>query len=171
LICPSCSHANPQGALTCQKCHMALPSSDRKISNSTMQFREGAGGGITDDRIMTVKMKALFNACDAYDKGDMSAEEFSLRLDVAEADLKKARATVANLELPQIGDDVPEEHVEFLREARELGAEGLNSVKQGIRGCWNGLEILRSCVDTPNRAKMEEGIHAYFEGGQEIMRV
>lgn len=173
-ICPGCSTPNDPDSKTCKKCSRALPQmAGSEVQGSSFQLVEGEepSGETGEELILMSKVKALFDACQSFDAGTLPAAELAVYLEQAHADLAQARRVVGALQVPEIPDDIPEEHRAFIEEANDLGVMGLDTVLEGIALADEGIDKLTNCLEHHTRESLEDGMRTYFLGTQKMLKI
>lgn len=120
---------------------------------------------------MTTHLKRLFDACEAVDQGQMTADEFVSILDWAEGLLDQAEAQISKVPRPAAPEDVAEEEREQIQEQLHLVDETEELLTQAIGDFRGGLDMMRSYLDSKSRDALVQGIRTVWEASQRLYQV
>lgn len=176
VLCPRCGQPNMPDVRVCTQCGGPLPRvADPQFSQgaaSTFEVREtDEPRPQREEMVMTTHLKRLFDACEAIDQKQITAEEFLEVLDWAEGLLEQGESQLGNLSRPGIPTDLSEEEEESLQDQLGLVDETVDLLHQGIQEFRNGLEVMRSYLDKRQRDTLVTGIRIVWEASQKIYQV
>lgn len=178
ILCPRCGEPNMPGIKVCNKCSGPLPQvADAEFSrgaSSTFEVREAdepRPDESGEEMVMTTHLKRLFDACEAIDQKQITPEEFGQILDWAEDLLEQGESQMGAIPRPGVPSDLDEEEEESVQEQLNLVDETGDLLVQGIAEFRNGLELMRSYLDSANRDALVQGIRTVWEGSQKIYQV
>lgn len=172
IVCPSCSTLNVPTNRMCSQCNRQLPqmtgSEEFGGSSSQVEYSDSEDLGAP---VMTDVMKRLFDACENFQSGKLSADELLAMCDGLDAEIANARATLGRLRLPPIPADAPEDQIQDAHDVSEVIMGGLGLMEQGIEDCEFGIAKIRSGVLTESNEDLREGQTFYFQGCQYMWQV
>ncbi len=177
VLCPRCGEPNLPDLRVCTKCSGPLP----RVADP--QFNQGAASTFevreTDeprpeqapDMVMTNHLKRLFDACEAIEQKQITAEEFLEVIDWAEGLLEQGESQLESMPRPGIPTGLSEEEEQSLHEQLGLVDETVELLEQGIQEFRSGLDVMRTYVDKRQRDTLVTGIRVVWEGSQKIYQV
>lgn len=177
VLCPRCGEPNLPDLRVCTKCSGPLP----RVADP--QFNQGAASTFevreTDeprpeqapDMVMTNHLKRLFDACEAIEQKQITAEEFLEVIDWAEGLLEQGESQLESMPRPGIPTGLSEEEEQSLQEQIGLVDETVELLEQGIQEFRSGLDVMRTYVDKRQRDTLVTGIRVVWEGSQKIYQV
>ncbi len=173
IVCPSCSTLNVPTNRMCSQCNRQLPQMTGSEefgggANSQMEFSDSEDLGAP---VMTDVMKELFDACEGFQAGKVSADELLAICDRLDQGVVHARETLSKLRLPPIPADAPEDQVKDANDVSEVIVGGIGLMEQGIEDCEFGIAKIRSGVLTESNEDLREGQTFYFQGCQYMWQV
>ena len=121
--------------------------------------------------VVTRTMKALYDVCEAYEKGTVTQQEFLAALKANEARVRHAEATLAALTLPDIPEDATDAERDRAQEFLIFGGDALGLLAQGTGHCMAGLMTLENYAREDQVADMRDGLKQYFEGCQKLLQI
>lgn len=176
MVCPHCQALNQAAARTCEKCHGVLPQftgSEVYGSWSTSSFQVGEGETATGTRgpVVTRSMQALADSCAAYEKGEMSQEDFLKVLETNRENVQRAETRLASLEMPPVPEEATEEERAKCEEFLAFAGDTIGLLSQGVAQCTAGLEKLEKYALEDKTTDLQEGLREFFEGCNRMLQI
>lgn len=176
MMCPHCQALNQAQARTCEKCQGSLPQfsgSEVYGSWASSSFQTMEGGATTGARgpVVTRSMEALASACLAYEKGEMSQDDFVDVLRTNEENVRKAESRLAALEMPEVPEEATEEERAKCEEFLAFAGDTIGLLSQGVGQCMSGLMKLEKYAFEDTTTDMKEGLHEFFEGCNRMLQI
>jgi len=174
IVCPSCSTMNTPSRV-CSGCGRQLPqmtgSEEFGVgASSSLEIAE-TPDGLAAGPVMTDVMKKLFDACESYQGGELSADELLAMLDQLDAGVGEARKTILRQRMPTIPQDAPDDQKQDAEEVAEVVTGAVGLLEQGIEDCEFGIAKIRHGVLTDSPDDIREGQQFYFQGTQYMWQV
>lgn len=177
VTCVKCGLKQESGGATvCVSCGAQLPQQlgggvYDSASTSSFQVLEGEADDLNRAQVVTSTMKALFDKCEAFEKGNLSREDFFAYLETAEEQIDAAEVNLSRVEVPEFPEEATEEEVVEFTPVVELGEEALHMLALGLAECRGGIDYMRLSVEDEKPELMKEGMRVYFEGTQKMWEV
>lgn len=174
IVCPSCSTLNAS-ARVCSGCGRQLPQMTGSEeygfgATSSMEISE-TPDGLAAGPVMTDVMKKLFDACDGFHSGNVSADELMALLNQLDAGVAEARKTIPRHRMPAIPEDAPDDQKQDAEEVTEVVMGAVALLEQGIEDCEFGIAKIRNGVLGDSPEDIREGQQFYFQGTQYMWQV
>lgn len=174
-MCPHCQTYNPAGQKNCSKCNRQLPHfAGNELEQSRFQAVEGGGvAGLSapQDAVVAPSMKGLYDACEAYEKGNMPQEEFLEVLKRNEEKVRVAEVRLSNMKVPEIPVEATEAEREKAQEFNAYVTDAIGLLAQGVGQCMSGLMKLERYAREDQVADMRDGLKEYFDGTQKLVQI
>lgn len=178
VACIHCSTMNPPEVRVCSKCARPMPLAKFGSSGqATMEIREGGmarGGGapdFTQETVMTDTIKALFDMCEAYEKGEIEAQTLISLLDSRQSEIEQAAQKLSAFKAPDIPSEASDEEREVSEQFVQLTNDALDMLDAGLAQCQDGLDKIRHGLETGNLDLMDQGRELYYEGCQKMWEI
>lgn len=174
VACIHCSTMNPMEARVCSNCARPMPLA-KFGGQATMEVREGGvrsgGPDFSQQQVMTDVLKALFDQCEAYEKGQLDAQILVQTLDAREAEIRRAEEKLSALRSPEIPEEAEGEERAISEEFVRMADDALDMLQVGLGQCQEGVDKIRQALETGDLDLMDEGREFYFEGCQKMWEV
>lgn len=160
VLCPRCSHEVQPGSKFCPECRAVLPkmqmerTSSMDISDQVPQMPS-----LQEQVMVPPNVKKVYDAAWAVVKGNMKNDEFEKTLDWFVGNIKEHEPKMHELLTPP-KNMTPEEEKFF---------EGVvNTVKEGVSSCLEGIEEMRLYLDDNDKIHLENGLMELMKGGDQL---
>ena len=175
IVCPSCSTLNVPNLRMCSSCGRQLPQMTGSEefgtgATSSIQISDAPDGGDSGP-VMTDVMKRLFDACEEFQSGKLSADDVLAMLDGLDRHIAEARTKIPRFKMPPIPEDAPEDQRQDAEEVTEVVAGAVGLMEQGIEDCEFGIAKIRQGVLGESAEEIREGQQFYFQGCQYMWQV
>lgn len=178
VICPRCQKPNHPTNKSCESCGGHLP----QMAGSEVYSSWGAGasfqvleGGQSDnssrDAVMTDVMKALFDACEAFQRGNLPLDDLLAQLDQNQANIQEAKAQLGKLSPPPIPPEATEQERAKAQEFIDVCEDSLDLLQQGVEECEYGIQQIRQGAQEDSAETMADGQRFYYQGCQKMWQV
>ncbi|MBI3929279.1 MAG: hypothetical protein HY319_27280 [Armatimonadetes bacterium] len=172
VLCVHCQTENPLGTRICAGCQRSMPLAGLAASSSFQVMEGGVSGpDFTQETIMTDVMKALFDECDAYARGEVDPQRLEQLIDSRLSEIERAAEKLSVLQLPEIPAEGTEEEQVLADQFVDIAEDALDLLDLGLEECREGLEKIRKSMESGDSELMQEGKEYYFRGSQKMWQV
>lgn len=163
VVCVACGARHRPGERACS-CGAVLPRWKRG-EESAVKILAGESG-LDAGSVVTAPMRELAEACQAFERQELSLEAFKALLEKHAELASGAELRLGQLRLPELPAEATAAERAATRPVEEFGRQSLDALLSGLSSCLDGLQEMIRAAENGDPVGLRQGLQRYGDGSQ-----